>query len=55
MTACIFCAESGKGHGQCCDSIYRNSLGRDDDLFSDSPSAGGCVSLDGTCDIGKAQ
>ena len=31
MPACDFCAHSGNGHGQCCDSIYHNSLGRDDD------------------------
>ena len=34
MVACNFWAESGKGHGQRCDAIYRHSLGRDDDDFA---------------------
>ena len=58
MTACNACAEHGKGKGQCCDAIYRNSLGRDDDDGDDSPTdswlgfGGGCVGLDYPCDPG---
>lgn len=34
MTKCNWCAEHGNGQGQCCDSIYHNSLGRDTSIFT---------------------
>ena len=52
MTACNACAKNGKGDGQCCDALYRGSLGRDDDDGDDSPTDGGCVDLGDLCDVG---
>ena len=60
MVACNFCAESGKGHGVCCDSIYRHSLGRnDDDIFGQDNPYESCVDLPGgrfpaDCNVGQA-
>ena len=39
MTACNTCAQHGnKLGGQCCDAIYRHSLGRDDDWLKEDVS-----------------
>ena len=51
MTACNACAKNGKGDGQCCDALYRGSLGRDDDDGDDSPTDGGCVLAGKSCDV----
>ena len=54
--ACDFCAEHGKKHGQCCDSIYRNSDGRDDDGFfsTESPDKD-CNDINDGCTGGEAE
>ena len=49
--ACDACATGGKGKGQCCEDIYYNSNGRDDDWFRDSPDDGGCVKEGKSCDV----
>jgi hypothetical protein len=55
MTACNYCAEHGKGHGICCDSIYRHSHGRDDDDFFQTKNDGvDCTDMGGTCNVGQA-
>ena len=54
-TACNECAKNGKGRGQCCDAIYRHSLGRDDDDILPSGVDWDCRGLNYICDVGKAQ
>ena len=55
MTACNICAESGKGHGTCCDSIYRHSLGRDDDDYFQNENFGvDCYDINEVCVVGQA-
>ena len=51
MPACDFFADSGKGHGECCDSIYRNSLGRDDDDIAEGGVE--CYDVNHSCDKGQ--
>ena len=53
MPACDGCAHSGnKLGGQCCDGIYRHSLGRnDDDYFASSPT--GCFAKSYACTPGR--
>ena len=54
MPACDFCAHRGHGHGQCCDSIYRNSLGRNDDtMFDDEVPGSDCFSIGEECKVGE--
>ena len=49
--ACDGCAHSGNDlGGECCDSIYRNSCGRDDD--NDAPI---CIDIDDECTVGWGQ
>ena len=55
MAKCNYCAEHGKGHGQCCDAIYRNSLGRSDDDGDDSPTDGGCKKYGDECTVGNGE
>ena len=56
MVACNACAESGKGKGQCCDSLYRHSLGRnDDDVINDNNGPyESCIGIRGKCTPGDA-
>ena len=55
MTACNLCATSGKGKGQCCDAIYRHSLGRNDDTYLDFNTLNfECIDLNGECTAGDA-
>jgi len=51
--ACDFCAHSGKGTGDCCDAIYRHSLGRDDDDDDYGESLYDCSDLNDNCRVGK--
>ena len=56
MTACNYCAKSGKGHGECCDSIYRHSSGRDDDDFFQTENDGvDCADVNDGCIVGEGQ
>ena len=52
MTTCNECAKNGKGKGQCCNAIYRNSLGRDDDFLKEDVSDD-CALLGKYCDVGQ--
>ena len=48
MTTSNACAEHGKGKGQCCDSLYRHSLGRnDDDVINDNAPYESCFGIRG--------
>ena len=49
MTRCNFCAEQGKGHGECCEGLYKGSFGRDDD---DDWQKYGCFGLNEGCKVG---
>ena len=53
MPACDECAENGKGRGQCCNAIYHNSLGRDDDEAFQVGDDFECGVLNQICDKGK--
>ena len=50
MVACNYCAHSGKNQGECCNAIYRNSDGRDDD---DDLSRGYTFGSSNCLDIGE--
>ena len=55
MVACNACAEHGKGKGQCCDSLYRHSLGRnDDDVINDNGPYESCFGIGEKCTPGDA-
>eukprot|EP00751_Fragilariopsis_kerguelensis_P012871 CAMPEP_0170771420 /NCGR_PEP_ID=MMETSP0733-20121128/8043_1 /TAXON_ID=186038 /ORGANISM="Fragilariopsis kerguelensis, Strain L26-C5" /LENGTH=170 /DNA_ID=CAMNT_0011113165 /DNA_START=56 /DNA_END=565 /DNA_ORIENTATION=- len=56
LAACTKCATGGKGNGQCCDSIYKHSNGRDDDdVFDDKPNDGECILYGNSCDVNEGQ
>ena len=50
MPACDFCAHSGKAHGECCNGIYGNSLGRDEFATDDEQLS--CIDLKHDCHVG---
>ena len=42
------------GHGPCCDSMYRNSLGRNDDtMFDDEVPGSDCFGIGEECKVGE--
>ena len=55
MTACNFCAEHGNGHGQCCDAIYHNSLGRSTSIFDSMFDNSDCYLLGLGCTVGQSE
>ena len=52
MVACNECAENGKNQGYCCNAIYRHSLGRNDDDFSDGNEVAFCCDVNQDCKVG---
>ena len=50
MPACDACAANGKNKGLCCNLIYRQSSGRDDDDFF---GEGRCFDLNDGCLVGE--
>ena len=62
MAACLVCATSGKGTGQCCSSIYHHAVRRDaedededDAILRNITADGDCTDRGVDCDVGQGQ